>query len=416
LTGALPVRTVGRSGRQIAQPARPTHANALLAVTGRTRMSLAPGTAESSRTPDGPPPTQQFPCQQCGAKLVFKPGIAALKCEHCGVENAIPQSEDEIRELDFHAHLARAAEAAESRETAAVKCGACGAEIEREKHATAFACPFCGTDVVAATTSRKRIKPKSLLPFQVKREAARAAFRQWVRRRWFAPNALRRYARLESRLNGIYVPYWTYDCQTTSYYRGQRGDDYYTTETYTTTRGGKTVTRTRRVRRTRWTPVNGVVWNTHDDVLVVASDSLPTKYVARLEPWDLESLVPYGDEYLSGFRAESYQLNLAQGFEAARGIMDDTIHVSVRRDIGGDHQRVQSVRTQYDDITFKHILLPIWISAYRFQGKTYRFLVNGRSGEVQGERPWSWIKITLCGLLVAAVLAAGIYLCVHYAG
>ena len=88
-------------------------------------MSSSPGTAEPSGTSSGQPPLQQrFPCRQCGAKLVFKPGITALKCEHCGVENAIPQSEDEIRELDFHAWLARAAEAEESRETTTIRCGA----------------------------------------------------------------------------------------------------------------------------------------------------------------------------------------------------------------------------------------------------------------------------------------------------
>jgi hypothetical protein len=74
----------------------------------------------------------------------------------------------------------------------------------------------------------------------------------------------------------------------------------------------------------------------------------------------------------------------------------------IRRDIGGDHQRVHSTDTQYDNITFKHILLPIWLSAYMYSTRTYRFLVNARTGEIQGERPWSWVKISLD---VAAALA-----------
>ena len=56
---------------------------------------------------------------------------------------------------------------------------------------------------------------------------------------------------------------------------------------------------------------------------------------------------------------------------------------------------------------FKHILLPIWLASYRYQDKVYRFLVNGQSGEVQGERPWSVWKITfavLCGLILAGLL------------
>ena len=142
-----------------------------------------------------------------------------------------------------------------------------------------------------------------------------------------------------------------------------------------------------------------------DDILVLASRSLPPKQADALEPWDLKNLVPYGDEYLSGFLAESYTVSLEEGFRKAQGIMETAIRAAACRDIGGDHQRIHSVRTWYQNITFKHILLPIWISAYRFKEKVYRFLVNGRSGEVQGERPWSWVKILLAvlgGLVVAA--------------
>jgi len=209
----------------------------------------------------------------------------------------------------------------------------------------------------------------------------------------------------------MYVPYWTYDSDTTSFYRGQRGEHYWETQHYTTRQNGKTVHKTRRVRKTRWYPASGTVWGSFDDVLVLASNSLPRKYTEKLEPWDLHNLVPYKDEYLSGFRAESYHVDLADGFEYARGIMDVQIRRLVRRDIGGDEQRISSVRTQYDRITFKHILLPIWISAYRYKNTTYRFLVNGRTGEVQGERPWSWVKIMLLviGLLALVAVAFGVF-------
>jgi hypothetical protein len=155
--------------------------------------------------------------------------------------------------------------------------------------------------------------------------------------------------------------------------------------------------------------VSGEVFNRFDDVLVMASRSLPDKYARALEPWDLQNLQPYRDAYLSGFRAESYQINLPEGFELAKEIMADAIHATICRDIGGDHQRVTSVNTFYDRITFKHLLLPVWLSAYRYRGKTYRFLVNARTGEVQGERPYSWIKITLAILAAVPFVAALAY-------
>jgi len=84
--------------------------------------------------------------------------------------------------------------------------------------------------------------------------------------------------------------------------------------------------------------------------------------------------------------------------------MNEVISSIVCRDIGGDHQRIHSLNTVYNNITFKHTLLPIWISAYMYQDKVYRFLINGRTGEVQGERPYSAIKIALAVLAVATVI------------
>jgi len=179
---------------------------------------------------------------------------------------------------------------------------------------------------------------------------------------------------------------------------------------------GKTQHRTRRVRKTRWYNVSGTVWESFNDVLVLASRSLPRKYTAKLEPWDLGNLEVYQDEYLSGFRAESYQVGLDEGFERAREIMDEQIRVLIRRDIGGDEQRISSVNTQHDNVTFKHVLLPIWISAYRYNKQVYRFLVNGRTGELQGERPWSWIKIALTVMAVLAAGTAVVFLIQRYSG
>lgn len=350
-------------------------------------------------------PIKQFKCGQCGGNIEFHPGTGNQKCPYCGFENAVPESEEDIEELDFHAVLSRLAESEETVENQTLKCNSCGASTTLEEGVAADACPFCGSDVIVVGGSVKELKPKSLLPFAVTREEARSAFQQWIKKLWFAPNSLKQAKSAYERLTGLYVPYWIYDCDTISLYRGERGDDYYTTETYTTTENGKTVTKTRQVKRTRWWPVSGTVWNDFNDVLVLASRSLPKKQADLLEPWDLHDLVPFSEEYLSGFRTESYQVSLDEGMDEAREIMAGEIRQTVRHDIGGDHQRIHSLRTQYSNVTFKHILLPIWLSAYRYRDKAYRFLVNARTGEVQGERPWSWVKITLTVLLAIGIIA-----------
>ena len=355
--------------------------------------------------------SSEFKCHQCGAKLTYAPGTSVLKCGYCDFENAIPKSEEDIVELDFHAHLLSVQDKEVTEEKLYIKCTSCGAESTSEKDITSQNCPFCDTEIVTTAKSKKRLKPRSLLPFKIRKKVAKESYKNWLKGLWFAPNELKQKAKLDVAVKGVYVPHWTYDADTLSYYTGQRGIYYYVTETRTRTNSdGKQETYTTQVRKTRWYPAAGTVTDDFDDVLIVASKSLPEKYTKELEPWDLNNLVPYKDDYLSGFKAESYQVNLEQGFELAKDVMDETIRMTIRRHIGGDEQRIFSVKTQHNNISFKHILLPVWLSAYRYKEKIYRFLVNARTGEVQGERPWSWVKITLASLAVITLIGGGIYL------
>jgi predicted RNA-binding Zn-ribbon protein involved in translation (DUF1610 family) len=347
---------------------------------------------------------RQFPCTNCGANLQFAPGTHALACPYCGTTNQIAASTERVEELDYRAALATVPPE-ELHEQLAVRCNTCGAETTLKPNVTASRCPFCGSAIVAQAMSRRLIKPQALLPFHVTHDQAGELFKRWVASRWFAPSELRHRAE-RAEINGVYMPAWTYDSDTTTHYTGQRGDDYWDTETYTAFENGRHVTRTRQVRKTRWRSVSGTVFEHFDDVLVLASRSLPEPYASELVPWDLVNFVPYQDAYLSGFVAESYQIDLPQGFEVAKPIMADHIAALIRMDIGGDHQRIGSMDTRYADVTYKHALLPIWISAYRYRDRTFRFLVNARTGEVQGERPYSWVKIALLILAILAVLAA----------
>jgi LSD1 subclass zinc finger protein len=349
-------------------------------------------------------------CKGCSGKLQFAPGSNHLKCPFCGTENEIEVSTVVVEELDFEKFVNEFREESPKQEVATVKCQNCGAQTTFDPNVVSDSCPCCGSpQVVKDASTTHLIKPKALLPFAIDQNKAFEDFSNWIKKLWFAPNNLKKYAQQQEKLTGLYIPYWTYDSNTSTDYQGERGDDYQTTETYTTVENGESVTKTRTVTHTRWTYVSGHVDNLFDDVLVVASNSLPKEYVEKLEPWDLTNIVPFNEKYLSGFKTESYQVDLKEGFEEGKEKMNEIISATVCRNIGGDHQRIHSMNTVYNNITFKHILLPIWISAYLFKEKVYRFMINGRTGEVQGERPYSWIKITLAILTGLAVILA-IYL------
>ena len=270
---------------------------------------------------------------------------------------------------------------AETVEAEQVKCGKCGAEEVLQGSHFAARCSFCGSAIVSKSYAGRRIEPRSIVPFQLDARAAHAAFRDWLRWRWLAPMDLKRYARTDASLAGVYLPFWTYDCETVSQYRGQRG--------------------TRRDKTTTWTSVSGRIGHFHDDVLVPASHSLPASIGGALARWDTAALVPYKPELVERLpcRGTSSGSRSRPG-----GARDDRRRdpQPIQRDIRRDAQRIDSVQTRYGRFTFKHVLLPTWVSAYRYRDKVYRFVVNGQTGRTSGESPLSWWKVA--GLVILALV------------
>jgi ribosomal protein S27E len=371
---------------------------------------------------DLPPPMppevkdqHRFPCEQCGADYRFDPSNGKLTCDHCGHSTGLAQRgpwASSIREMDFSQAVKGQIDQADVETSRISTCPNCAAVIEFSDSSHATECPFCATPVVTDTGEHRRIKPKGLLPFAIDERRAKDAMTQWLGRLWFAPNGLKDYARKGRKMNGIYVPFWTYDADTKSSYVGERGQVYY--ETRTVMRDGKP--HQERIQKVRWFPASGRVARFFDDVLVLGSTSLPKKFTDALEPWDLAELVPYSPEYLAGFQAEGYTVSLEDGYSEAREKMDRVIARDVRFDIGGDRQRIHSIDTRVKDVTFKHILLPVWMAAYKYRGKSYRFVINARTGQVQGERPYSAWKIAFAVVIGLAIAACVGYLAAQQQG
>lgn len=348
-------------------------------------------------------------CKDCGANLKYLPGTPYLNCEYCGAKNEIEQSsKTEIVENDFESFLNEKIHLESKQEISTVKCDNCAASTTLPPNVSASNCPYCDTPLVIKNASTSTIiKPSYVLPFKIDRKQSTQKFIDWVNGLWFAPSKLKIYAHHSAeKLNGMYMPYWTYDTNTDTNYSGMRGDYYYVTQTYTDSQGK---TQTRQVRHTRWTAASGIVYNKFDDVLIISSTSLPENLVTDLEPWDLNELAEHNDKYLSGFITECYSVDVKSGFEKAKNRMRPIIESTVRSDIGGDEQQINSLNSNYEEIKFKHILLPLWISSYKYNDKVYRFLVNARTGEVQGERPYSAIKIALLILLIIAIIAGIVF-------
>ena len=362
----------------------------------------------SQQTPAiAPQKIHRYPCPACGADLLYEPKDGFLSCLHCGNKEAIPASAERVEERSFEHYLQMRPQQLQPLAANAleVQCQSCGATVAFTPPEVARQCDFCGVQIVAeAKSADPTLAPEGILPFRITQQQANTSLREWLQSRWFAPNALKTFAQPDA-IRGVYLPFWTYDTNTTSFYSGERGDHYYTTETYYERDSkGNQVARTRQVRHTRWSPASGTVTRWFDDILVPASVSMPQNRLEALEPWDLMELKPYDPAFLAGFKAQHYQVDLAKGFERVRQVCAGVIRADVTSDIGGDEQRIHNVATHYSGITFKHLLLPVYAGAYRFNQKVFQIVINGRTGEIHGDRPYSFWKIALLVTVILFIL------------
>ena len=355
-----------------------------------------------------------FPCPACGAGLEFHIGTQTLKCPFCGAEEPIVPAEGAaVEERDFETTLARLrtdhdAGSHQYDSLREVRCRSCGGTVLFSGTVTGTECPYCATPLQldAAEQAKSRIALDGVLPFQVPEDRAAKNLKQWVDSRWFAPNDFRRRG-VQGKFNGVYLPYWTFDALTYTHYTGQRGDHYYVTV--------GTGDKQRRVRRTRWSSTNGAFERFFDDTLVVASDAVERGLSEDLEPWPLPSVDPYDQRLLAGFLVRTYDVDLEPGFKLAASRMRQQLEYDVRRRIGGDEQRITSMDVRHSAVTFKHLLLPVWMLAYRYKDEPHQVLVNAVTGRVTGERPYSWIKITLA-VLTALIVFGLVWFFTHGGG
>jgi len=361
-----------------------------------------------------------FPCESCGADLEFHIGEQSLKCPFCGHVKQIERYADqELTEQDFHAMLekirqwredARKRTVDQDPELAAgesthreLRCESCGGNVEFYGTLTSTHCPYCAAPVQlehAHKAAEHRIPVDGVLPFQIDKDHARRNLQLWISSRWFAPNRFTR-GSADGRFNGIYLSYYTFDSMTFTAYTGQRGEYY-----YVTVGDGKN---RRTERRTRWYPASGSFQRFFDDVLVLANTGLRRDFMLALEPWPLLKVVPFNQQMLAGLMARTYDIELDECFKEGRQRIDSAILSEVHQRIGGDTQSVSSVKSRYEAITYKHLLLPAWLLAYKFHDKTYQVFINAATGEVQGERPYSAWKIAfavIMGLIAAALIYA----------
>ncbi len=329
-------------------------------------------------------------CKNCGSELLYAPGTTDLKCDYCGHTETIAPSQTELEELELKQYLGEMGQQSHSEKITMIQCKNCGANQHIEEHYKSLHCVYCATPLIVEDMYKGEwIVPGAVLPFQVAQEKAHQIFQKWVKSLWFAPNKLKKATLDPQNTKGLYAPYWTFDAQLYADYTGQRGEYYYVTKTVGSGKNRRTV----QERRTRWYPAAGSVSGFVDDTLTKASKQKSGIIPKKIERWNLKLLKPFDSSFLSGFVTEKYTIPLKSGHQKAKEIANQIADTWSRRDIGGDTQNIFSLDVKLSEETFKHILLPVYISSYKFKSKQYHFFVNGQSGKLSGQRPYSFWKI-----------------------
>lgn len=348
--------------------------------------------------------TRTYPCSQCGDQLVFNIELQKLACPSCGFQVEIdtstlaaPQERDLRGTMSQLRSLAQAETAPQVAGEKEIVCQNCGGHTTFTGTLTATRCPYCATPIQRDDVHEApaRLPVDGVLPFQLGEKQATEAIEKWINSRWFAPTEFKKYNEKGS-FTSIYAAYFTYDAHTRTAYEGRRGEHY----TVTVGSGDNRRTET----RTRWYPASGVVMNAFDDIAILANTGFDRGRVAQLEPWPTHDAKPFSQQYVAGHLSRTYDLDVEECFPEAKQQIDSEVEQSIRRNIGGDEQQITSRQTTFNSLLYKHLLLPIWLLTVVYEGKPFQVFINGVTGEVQGQRPWSKAKIA------AAVTAAVILL------
>jgi len=345
--------------------------------------------------------TDTSTCPLCGGRLVYSPADRALKCEYCGSKGQIDMSRYG-EELNFY-DLINAENNTWSDETHVFSCNNCGAKTILSRTEISKKCPFCGTTNVVQTEELCGLKPNAVLPFTLDKKQACESAVKWAKKRLYSPRKFKQNVYPE-KIEGNYIPAFTFDADTTTRYSGTLGR----TRTRTRRVNGRTITET----YTQWFHISGTYSLAFDDILVQASDSIRQKDVNKLSPFETNTSQAYSSDFLLGFSATQYSKTGQDCWNYARGVMQAQVKAAILSQYTYNVEGNVSLNMSCSNITYKYVLLPVYIGHYSYRKKLYNFFVNGRSGKVAGKAPVSPLRVgltVLLGLIALAGLVALIY-------
>lgn len=346
---------------------------------------------DNERLNEGEKQSAFIKCEGCGSNMVFDPETQSLKCEHCGRVDSF-KKDDEVDELDIENAFEQSKKWND--DVNVYRCSNCGAVFTIRADEVSVKCPYCSTTHIVKSDDLAGIVPNAIYPFRLTHSAAAGCARKWAKRRVFAPRKFKKTLE-ENNLNGFYLPAFTFDSNTHSYYDGRIGKR--KTRTVRTSKGTRTET------YIEWRHVSGTFDKFFDDI-TVSSGRTAQSDLNRILPCEAQSITVYKKEFLSGYSAEHYSRDVKTCWNDAKTVIDKQLRTDILNSYGYDVIDYLNVNTRHDDVTYKYLMIPVYRLNYVYKKKSYNVTVNGSTGKVAGKTPVSPIRVIVAVLLGLALL------------
>ena len=321
-----------------------------------------------------PPPGEQtiqadrFICPKCGGRMVYSPNGVSLVCEYCSRQQALNVNQPG-REEDFFVAMANGTGFRKTVSVKTFQCQGCGANFLLPPSELSVSCAYCGSvHVIALEKERELVEPDAIIPIAFDQKVAAMQLVHWVEGHKITPQAK------AMDPHGLYLPVWTFDLIGNIPWSG------------------------RIIHNRREVPVSGEYPAQLNDICIPGSHKLADLLIKFVEEYRLANAPAYDPRFLAGWPAEVYEIAMSDAALDAR----QTAVERIRRNILVDNGNVLDFNYSPSNISitsFRLILLPVWVTKYSFEDKSYRVVINGQTGAVHGETPSHGLKDWLEGLL-----------------
>lgn len=338
-----------------------------------------------------------IPCPSCGNQLTYGGGKRELSCKKCGHKRGLQKDSDQVieKKLEKAVDFSKFQQGSMGEGAMAYSCNGCSVILAGYGAEAPTMCPMCNSiELESVEMPGKAFTPRNILPFLLPSHRAIKILKRHLRKRrpWMNPPALFK-AYQEDRLRPIYIPVYLVDAYVRASWKAKAGF-----RIPVNTKGSIT-------EKEVWEPVTGYLEHLYENELLLCSSQIDGGLFDQINDFSLRDLVDYSPRYLESFPAEVTDTPGKEAVKAAESSIDDDLFGKAIRRIKGEKSKELKILSEKEALTFRHVLLPVWVASYSYKGHDYQYLINGRTGKVAGDKPLSIIRIiTLAGLILLTVV------------